>query len=104
MSYSYADAGFSSLFQADDFFRTDERKLTNLSISYERDTWAAYLFCNNCADEVYITSAVNTVPAPCGLQSAANGWRAVQVRLRVGRIGIGQGLSAEEEQKSRRRS
>ena len=63
MSYSYADAAYSSLFQTDDFFRTDERKLTNVSISYERDTWAAYLFCNNCADEVYITSAVNTVPA-----------------------------------------
>ena len=63
MSYSYADAAYSSLFQADDFFRTDERKLTNLSISYERDAWAAYLFCNNCAEEVYITSAINTTPA-----------------------------------------
>lgn len=63
MSYSYADAAYSSLFQADNFFRTDERKLTNVSISYERDAWAAYLFCNNCADEVYITSAVNTVPS-----------------------------------------
>ena len=63
MSYSYAEAGFSSLFQADDFFRTDERKLTNASISYERDAWAAYLFCNNCTEETYITSAVNTVPA-----------------------------------------
>ena len=63
MSYSYADAAFSSLFQADSFFRTDERELTNLSISYERDAWAAYLFCNNCADEAYITSAVNTVPS-----------------------------------------
>ena len=78
MSYSYADAGFSSLFQADDFFRTDERKLTNLSISYERDTWAAYLFCNNCADEVYITSAVNTVPA----RVVYNPPRTVGVRFR----------------------
>lgn len=63
MSYSYADAAYSSLFQTDDFFRTDERNLTNASISYERDAWAAYLFCNNCADEVYITSAVNTTPS-----------------------------------------
>ena len=63
VSYSYADKAFSSLFQADDYYRTDERKLTNVSISYERDAWAAYLFCNNCADETYITSAVNTEPS-----------------------------------------
>ncbi len=63
MSYSYADAAYSSLFQTDDYYRTDERNLTNFSISYERDAWAAYLFCNNCADEVYITSAVNNEPS-----------------------------------------
>ncbi len=78
MSYSYADAAFSSLFQADDFFRTDERNLTNLSISYERDAWAAYLFCNNCSEEVYITSAVNTTPA----RVVYNPPRTVGVRFR----------------------
>jgi outer membrane receptor protein involved in Fe transport len=61
ISYSYADTAFSSLFQQDNYFQTDERELTNVSISYERDEWAAYLFCNNCSDESFITSAVPEV-------------------------------------------
>jgi iron complex outermembrane receptor protein len=56
VSYSYADASFSSLFQADNYFQTDERELINASISYERDQWGAHLYCTNCADEVFIST------------------------------------------------
>ena len=63
LAYSYADSAFSSLFQDDDYFQTEKRRLTNFSISYEQDAWAAYLFCNNCLEETYIASAVPDVLA-----------------------------------------
>ena len=56
IAYSYADSSFSSLFQSDNYFRTEDRKLVNVSISYERDAWSANLFCTNCTDEVFITT------------------------------------------------
>jgi hypothetical protein len=33
----------------------------NLSIGYERDEWSMRFFCNNCTDEVTITSAGNNI-------------------------------------------
>jgi outer membrane receptor protein involved in Fe transport len=56
IAYSYADASFSSLFQTDDYFRTEDRELINASIAYERDEWSAHLYCTNCTDEVFVTT------------------------------------------------
>jgi outer membrane receptor protein involved in Fe transport len=57
ISYSYTDAAFSSLFQSDNYFSIEERESVNLSIGYERDEWSMRFVCNNCTDEVTITSA-----------------------------------------------
>jgi iron complex outermembrane receptor protein len=59
IAYSYADASFSSLFQTDNYFRTEDRELINASISYERDQWGAHLYCTNCADEVFISTVTS---------------------------------------------
>jgi iron complex outermembrane receptor protein len=56
IGYSYADSAFSSLFQRDNYFRMDERENVNLSVSYENDAWSVAVFCNNCTDEVDVTS------------------------------------------------
>jgi outer membrane receptor protein involved in Fe transport len=56
IAYSYADASFASLFQSDNYFRTDDHKLVNASISYERDEWSAHIYCTNCTDEVFIST------------------------------------------------
>jgi iron complex outermembrane receptor protein len=63
ISFSYADTAYTALFQADNYYQTEERELLNFSISYERDAWAAYVYCNNCTEETYITTAVVQEPS-----------------------------------------
>ena len=63
ISATHADSSWSSLIQTDNYFLNDEYDMYNLSISYERDEWAAYLFCNNCSEETYVASAVADTPA-----------------------------------------
>ncbi len=78
ISASHADSSWSSLLQSDNYFMNDEYDLMNLSISYERDQWAAYLYCNNCSEEIYIASAVADTPA----QVIYSNPRTVGVRFR----------------------
>jgi iron complex outermembrane recepter protein len=78
ISYSYADASFSSLFQTDDYFKTEDRELVNASISYERDEWSAHLYCTNCADEIFIS----TVTTGDNSRIIYNAPRQVGVRFR----------------------
>lgn len=56
LAYSSTDTAFSSLFQSDTYFQIDERENLNVSIAYETDDWSVSFYCNNCSDEVNITS------------------------------------------------
>jgi hypothetical protein len=55
IAFSHVDEQYSSLFQ-EAFFRLDERDLTNVSITYEKEAWTLQAYCNNGSDEVYISS------------------------------------------------
>jgi ribosomal protein S27E len=46
----------TSLFQDGDFFRVDEHDLTHVSITFEKEAWMLQVYCNNCSDEVYVSS------------------------------------------------
>ena len=78
ISASHADSSWSSLLQSDNYFLNDEYDMLNVSISYERDEWAAYLYCNNCSEEVYVGSVVSGTPS----QMVYSNPRTVGVRFR----------------------
>jgi iron complex outermembrane receptor protein len=56
LSYNYSDSAYSSLLQSpnDDYFRTDERKLTNFSLTFKKDDWDIQFFATNASDELFI--------------------------------------------------
>ena len=56
VAFSHSDKQYSSLFQEGTFFELEEHDLTNVSISYENEKWTLQAYCNNCGDEVYISS------------------------------------------------
>ena len=78
INYSYADASFASLFQSDNYFRTEDMELINASISYEREEWSAHVYCTNCSDEVFIS----TVTTGDNSRIIYNSPRQVGVRFR----------------------
>lgn len=59
LSYNYSDSAYSSLLQSplDNYYRTDDRKLTNFSVSYRKDNWDVQFFATNVTDEVFIEGA-----------------------------------------------
>tara|TARA_R110000824_G_scaffold52692_3_gene146038 strand:- start:12311 stop:14851 length:2541 start_codon:yes stop_codon:yes gene_type:complete len=56
LDYSYTDDNYSNLDQQD-FNLQDERKLTNVSVTYENENWTVQAYINNFTDEVYVASA-----------------------------------------------
>jgi iron complex outermembrane receptor protein len=56
LSYNFSDSAYSSLLQSpnDNFFRTDERKLTNFSVTFEKDAWDIQFFATNATDRLFI--------------------------------------------------
>ena len=56
VSFAHVDESYSSLFQADNFYRIDSRELVNFSLTYQREDWDIQAFCTNCADEAYIAA------------------------------------------------
>ena len=56
LDYSYTDDNYSNLDQQD-FNKQDERKLTNISLTYEDENWTVQAYINNLTDELYVASA-----------------------------------------------
>jgi len=56
LSYNYSDSAYSSLLQTplDNYYKTDDRKLTNLSVSYRKGDWDVQFYATNVTDEVFI--------------------------------------------------
>jgi iron complex outermembrane recepter protein len=59
LSFSHSDSAYSSVLQQpnDRFYSTDERSLTNLSLTYNRSNWDIQLFATNVTDKLYIEGA-----------------------------------------------
>jgi hypothetical protein len=75
IGFSHIDEQHSSLFQTGNYFQIDEHDLTHVSVTFEKDVWSLQAYCNNCGDEVYVSSiglGGNTVvygdPASAGLR------------------------------------
>lgn len=56
IALSHMDEQYTSLFQTGAFFQIDERDLTHVSLTYEAESWSLQAYCNNCSDEVYVSS------------------------------------------------
>jgi iron complex outermembrane receptor protein len=56
IAVAHIDSQFTNLFQEGNYFMIDERDLTHVSVTYERDAWTLQAFCNNCSDEIYVSS------------------------------------------------
>jgi iron complex outermembrane receptor protein len=56
LDYSYTDENYSNLDQQA-FYLQDERKLTNVSLTYEDESWTVQAYINNLTDETYVASA-----------------------------------------------
>jgi iron complex outermembrane recepter protein len=56
VSYNYADETYTNTLQRPDdrYYRTDARKITNVSLSYRKNDWDVQFFINNATDELYI--------------------------------------------------
>ena len=56
VSYNYSDSAYASLLQRtdDDYYRTDPRKLANLSVSYKKDNWDVQFYSTNVTDQLFI--------------------------------------------------
>jgi hypothetical protein len=56
LSYNYSDSAYSNVLQSplDNYYRTDERKLTNFSVSYRKGDWDVQFFATNATDELFI--------------------------------------------------
>jgi outer membrane receptor protein involved in Fe transport len=53
---SHVDEQYASLFQDGNYFRIDEHDLTHVSITFEKEAWILQAYCNNCGDELYVSS------------------------------------------------
>jgi iron complex outermembrane receptor protein len=62
LSYNYAESTYTNTLQRleDRYYRTDDRQVLNLSVSYQRDDWDLQFFVNNLSDELYIEGHSNT--------------------------------------------
>jgi iron complex outermembrane receptor protein len=56
IALSHIDEQYVSLFQTGNYFLLEERDLTHVSVTYEKEAWILQAYCNNCSDEVYISS------------------------------------------------
>ena len=56
LSYNSSDSAYSNVLQSplDNYYRTDERKLTNFSVSYRKGDWDVQFFATNVTDELFI--------------------------------------------------
>ena len=56
VSYNYSDSAYASLLQRtdDNYYRTDPRKLANLSLSYKKDNWDVQFYSTNVTDQLFI--------------------------------------------------
>ena len=56
LAYSYTDESWSNVIQTD-YYRNDERGITNLTVDYDRDDWTVQFYIRNLTEDVYIASA-----------------------------------------------
>jgi iron complex outermembrane recepter protein len=54
VSYAYTGSQYTQIFQDDNFFLLDARRLWNLSVKYSTGQWESQIYCNNCGNEVWI--------------------------------------------------
>ncbi len=56
LSYSYTDESWSNVIQTD-YYRNDERGITDFTLAYDRDDWTVQLYVRNLTEDTYIASA-----------------------------------------------
>ncbi len=56
LAYSYTDESWSNVIQTD-YYRNDERGITNLTVDYDRDDWTVQFYIRNLTEDTYIASA-----------------------------------------------
>ena len=63
LSLNHSDWAYESVLQqpTDRFYKTDERDIWNIAITYEKDDWTLQIFGTNITDELYLEGAGNSV-------------------------------------------
>ncbi len=56
LSFSHTDESYSNVIQTD-YYRNDERDITDFTLAYDKDDWTVQLYIRNLTDETYIASA-----------------------------------------------
>ena len=56
LSFSHTDESWSNVIQTD-YYRNDERDITDFTLAYDKDDWTVQLYVRNLTDETYIASA-----------------------------------------------
>jgi iron complex outermembrane receptor protein len=56
LSFNHADSTYTNTLQRpdDNYYRTDDRDMVSLSVTYDRDPWNIQFFANNVTDETFI--------------------------------------------------
>ncbi|MEQ1580762.1 MAG: TonB-dependent receptor [Steroidobacteraceae bacterium] len=72
VQYTHTDGSWASYFQAEDYYKSDARDTTDVSLTYVRDAWTVQAYINNVTDEYYIsnsgTSVIYGEPMTSGLR------------------------------------
>jgi len=56
LAFSHTDESWSNVIQTD-YFRNDERDITDFTLAYDKDDWRLQFYVRNLSDETYIASA-----------------------------------------------
>jgi len=61
VQYTHADGSWAAYQQAEDFFLSDDRDTTDISLTYVKDAWTIQAYINNATDATYIQNAGTSV-------------------------------------------
>lgn len=56
LAFSYTDESWSNVIQTD-YYRNDERGITDFTLDYDRDDWTVQFYVRNLTEDTYIASA-----------------------------------------------
>jgi iron complex outermembrane recepter protein len=72
VQFTHADGSWASYQQTENYYLSDDRDTTDVSLTYVKDAWTIQAYMNNVTDETYIQNAGTTViygdPVTSGLR------------------------------------